>query len=168
MLNPLVVVAVIIAIGSLCIISAYVQESKGAQKSVTKKVIPLDADLDNTGCGGELVHASGEIHFFTYVVSPDDGGLQITTDIEFHVLEAVGMKSGNKYQLTNMVIIIQSANAGGASEVVENATVDFQLKGPEKGDDLFVRGFRLKIDASGQATVDDSKVRVICGNQRIL
>jgi hypothetical protein len=165
-MNP--VVAVIIAIGILCIIFAYVQESKGAQRSVSKQVIPLDADLDNTGCGGEVVHTNNEIHFFTQIVRADDGGLQITTDLQFHVVEAVGLKSGGKYQVTNVVINTQSADAARSSEAIENATVGFQLKGPEKGDDLFVRGFRLKIDPSGQVTVDDSKVMIICGNQRIL
>jgi hypothetical protein len=167
-LAPLVVVAVIIAIGSLCIIPAYVYEGTGAQRSVTDKVTPFDAGLDNTGCGGEMVHARGEIHFLTSVVRPDDGDLQITTELEVHDIEAVGLKSGNKYQVTNMVIMTNSAATGRSSEVVKNATVSFQLKGPDKGDDIFVRDFRLVVGASGQVTVDDSKVRIVCGNQRIL
>ena len=166
--TPLVIVSVIIVIGSLCILPAYIHEGKGVQRSVTEKVTPFDADLDNTGCGGEMVHARGEIHFFTFVVRPDDGDLQITTDIELHDIEAVGLKSGNKYQMTNMVIITQSAVAGRSSDVVENATVAFQLKGPDMEDDLLVRDFRLKVGVDGQVTVDDSKVRIVCGNQRII
>jgi hypothetical protein len=167
-LASLVVVAVIIAIGSLCIIPAYVHEGNGAQRSVTEKVIPFDAGLDNTRCGGEMVHARGEIHFLTFVVRTEDGDLQITTELEVHDIEAVGLKSGNKYQVTNMVIMTNSADAGRSSEVVKNATVGFQLKGPDNGDDIFVRDFRLKVGVGGQVTVDDSKVRIVCGNQRIL
>jgi hypothetical protein len=166
--TPLVIVAVIIVIGSLCILPAYIHEGKGAQRSVTEKVTPFEADLNNTGCGGEMVHARGEIHFFTLVVRPDDGDLQITTDIELHDIEAVGLKSGNKYQMTNLVIITQSAVPGGSSDVVENATVAFQLKGPDMEDNLLVRDFRLKVGVDGQVTVDDSKVRIVCGNQRII
>jgi hypothetical protein len=167
-LAPLVVVAVIIAISSLCIIPEYVHEGNGAQRSVIDKVIPFDADLDNTGCGGELVRAHGEIHFFTSVVRPNDRDLQITTELELHDIEAVGLESGNKYQVTNMVIMTNSADAGRSSEVVKNATVGFQLRGPDKGDDIFVRDFRLIVGVGGQVTVDDSKVRIVCGNQRIL
>jgi hypothetical protein len=83
-------------------------------------------------------------------------------------MEAVGRKSGKKDQGTNMVIMTNSADAGRSSEVVKNATVGFQLKGPDNGDDIFVRDFRLKVGVGGQVTVDDSKVRIVCGNQRIL
>jgi hypothetical protein len=85
-----------------------------------------------------------------------------------HDIEAVGLESGNKYQVTNMVIMTNSADAGRSSEVVKNATVGFQLRGPDKGDDIFVRDFRLIVGVGGQVTVDDSKVRIVCGNQRIL
>lgn len=168
-LGPLVTITVIIAMGSLCVLPGNVHESTGAQKSVTKKVIPFDSDLDNTGCGGEIVRLRSEIHFFIFVVLPDDGGLQRTTDIDFQVIEAVGLKSGNKYQVTNMIINTQSADAGGGPlGAVENASVSFQLEGPDKEDDLLARDLRLNVSTASQVTIDDSNVRIICGKQRIL
>jgi hypothetical protein len=101
--SPLVSLVAIITIGSLFVLPVYyVHESNGAQKSVIKKVIPFDSDLDNTG--GELVHVRGEIHYLNFVVLPDDGGLQTSTDLDLQVTEALGLNSHNKYQVTNIII----------------------------------------------------------------
>jgi hypothetical protein len=165
-----IAVIIIATASSFFFLPAFVHESTGAQKSVTKKVIPFDSDLDNTGCGGEIVRLRGEIHFFTFVVLPDDGGLQRTTDIDVQVIEAVGLKSGNKYHVTKMIINTQSADAGGGGPlgIVENASVSFQLSGPSKGDDLLVRDLRMTVGNGSQFTIDDSNVRIICGKYRII
>jgi hypothetical protein len=103
--SPLVSLVAIITIGSLFVLPVYyVHESNGAQKSVIKKVIPFDSDLYNTGCGGELVHVRGEIHYLNFVVLPDDGSLQTSTDLDLQVTEALGLNSHNKYQVTNIII----------------------------------------------------------------
>jgi hypothetical protein len=39
-----------------------------------------------------------------FVVLPDDGGLQTSTDLDLQVTEALGLNSHNKYQVTNIII----------------------------------------------------------------
>jgi hypothetical protein len=145
-------------------------EAEGARKSTAKKIIPFEFNLDNTGCGGEVVRLRGEIHFFTFAVLPDEGELQRTTDTDFQVIDALGIKSGKNYRLTNMIINTESRDTGreGPFRPIENISVSFQLNGPEEGDELFARDLKLTIGNTSQISFNDSNVRVICMTDRRL
>jgi hypothetical protein len=164
-----ITVSVVIAVCATYVLPISTFESEGARKSTAKKVIPFESSLNNTACGGEIVRLRGEIHFFTFVVMPEKGDLQQTTDTDFDLIGAMGLKSGKNYKLTNTIINTETADTTrGQMGPVENISVSFQLNGPDEGDELFARGLRVTVDNSSQVNVDDSNLEIVCLKHRML
>ncbi|HEY7109664.1 MAG TPA: hypothetical protein VH415_09570 [Nitrososphaeraceae archaeon] len=164
-----ITVSVMTAVCASYVLAVSNFESEAARKSTAKKVIPFETNLNNTGCGGEPVALRGEIHFFTFVVLPQQGDLQQTTDTDFDVIDAFGLKSGKQYKLASTIINTETADtARGQSGPVENVTVSFQLNGPDEGDELFARGLKVTVNDSSQINVDDSNLKIICAKHRML
>lgn len=162
-------VSVVTAVCASYVLAVSTFETEGARKSTAKKVIPFESNLNNTGCGGEVVRLRGEIHFFTFVVLPQQGELQQTTDTDFDVTDAFGLESGKEYKLANTIINTETAESSrGQLGPVENVTVSFRLNGPDEGDELFARGLRVTVNNSNQVNVDDSNLKIICAKHRML
>lgn len=164
-----ITVSVMVALCASYVLALGTFETEGARKSTAKKVIPFESNLNNTGCGGEVVRLRGEILFFTFVVQPQQGELQQTTDTDFDVIDAIGLESGKNYKLTNTIINTETADTGRAQVgPEENVTVSFQLNGPGEGDELFARGLNVTVNNSSQVNIDDSNLKIICVKHRIL
>jgi hypothetical protein len=78
------------------------------------QTLPVDFNLDDDACSGELIHLTGELHAVFHITLDDAGNVQhLATQFTFANVKGTGDVSGGTYTVPTISTSTVNSNLGG-------------------------------------------------------
>jgi hypothetical protein len=78
------------------------------------QTLPVDFNLDDQACSGELIHLTGELHAVFHLTLDDAGNVQhLATQFTFANVKGTGEVSGGRYTVPTTSTSTANSNLGG-------------------------------------------------------